>query len=189
MNENSLIILKTACKLFSQHGYDAVGVQEIIETSGFTKPTLYHYFGSKEGLLKAILEHYLDLYHQQLVEPFQYSGDIQTSLRNIFRAYLDFAEHEPRFFRLWLALRLAPTQSITFQAIMPYSQSQQTAMAEFFLQAAQQHGNMRGREQILATSFQGLLFTYGSLVLQGEFEINQQQINQAVHQFMHGIFS
>jgi AcrR family transcriptional regulator len=189
MNENRLNILKTACKLFSQHGYDAVGVQEIIETSGFTKPTLYHYFGSKEGLLKAILEHYLDLFHQQLIEPMHYSGDIQTSLRNIFRSYLDFADHEARFFRLWLASRLAPSQSLTYQAILPYTQSQHTAMLEFFLQAAQQHGNMRGREQILATSFQGLLFTYGSLVLQGEFEINQHQIDQAIHQFMHGIFS
>jgi TetR/AcrR family transcriptional regulator len=189
MNENQTIILKTACQLFSQYGYDAVGVQEIIEKAGFTKPTLYHYFGSKEGLLKAILEHYLDLFHQQLVEPMQYSGDIQTNLRNIFRSYLDYAEHEARFFRLWLALRLAPTQSVTYQAILPYIQSQQMSMYEFFLQAAQQHGNMRGREKILATSFQGMLFTYGSLVLQGEFEINQQQINQAVHQFMHGIFS
>ena len=82
-----------------------------------------------------------------------------------------------------------PIQSATYQAILPYTQSQQIAMFEFFLQAAQQHGNMRGRELLLATSFQGMLFTYGSLVFQGEFEINQQQINQAVHQFMHGIFS
>ena len=31
-------------------------VQEIAEQSGITKPTLYYYFGSKQGLMETILE-------------------------------------------------------------------------------------------------------------------------------------
>ena len=53
--ENRERILRCALELFSSRGYDAVGVQEIVSTVGITKPTLYHYFGSKEGLLKALL--------------------------------------------------------------------------------------------------------------------------------------
>ena len=33
-------------------GYDAVGVQEIVDTAGITKPTLYYYFGSKRACWK-----------------------------------------------------------------------------------------------------------------------------------------
>ena len=49
-------ILKIALKLFAEYGYESVGVQTLCEKSGITKPTLYYYFGSKEGVLKQILE-------------------------------------------------------------------------------------------------------------------------------------
>lgn len=189
MNDNHLIILQTACQLFSQKGYDAVGVQEIIEKAGFTKPTLYHYFGSKQGLLDAILEHYLTPFDKQLKTTLNFHGDVQTNLRIIFNLYLDFAYHNARFFRLWMAIRLSPNQSSTYQAILPYTQKHQADFLNFFQQASTQHGNMLGRDLILATSFQGLVFTYASMVLQGEIEITSQRVNQAVHQFMHGIFS
>lgn len=189
MNENRQIILHTACQLFSEQGYDAVGVQEICETAGFTKPTLYHYFGSKKGLLEAILEHYLIPFAQQLNHTLHYQGDVQTALRNIFNLFLDFAKQNAPFFRMWMSIRLFPIQSTSYQAILPYTQKHRQNMLIFFQDVSTQHGNMRGREQILATAFQGLVFTYASMVLQGEIDINQQNINQAVHQFMHGIFS
>ena len=50
--ENRDHILDCALRLFAARGYDAVGVQEIVELAGLTKPTLYHYFGSKRGLLE-----------------------------------------------------------------------------------------------------------------------------------------
>lgn len=189
MNDNRLIILQTACQLFSEQGYDAVGVQEIIETAGFTKPTLYHYFGSKQGLLDSILEYYLQPFNRQLNTTLLYQGDVQTNLRNIFNLYLDFAYHNTRFFRLWMSIRLSPNQSSTYQAVLPYTQKHLSDLVNFFQHVSTQHGNMLGRELILATSFQGLIFTYTSMVLQGEFEINSQRVNQMVHQFMHGIFS
>jgi len=35
-------LLNNALKLFAARGWDAVGVQEIVDASGVTKPTLYH---------------------------------------------------------------------------------------------------------------------------------------------------
>ena len=54
--DNKEKILQCALELFYARGYDAVGVQEIAETAGVTKPTLYYYFGSKKGLLETLLE-------------------------------------------------------------------------------------------------------------------------------------
>ena len=54
--DNRKKILKVSLDLFHQKGYDAISVQEIVERAGITKPTLYYYFGSKNGLLQAILE-------------------------------------------------------------------------------------------------------------------------------------
>jgi len=56
-NDNSKeVILNAAILLFSQKGYEGVGVQEICEHAGITKPTLYYFFKSKQGLLQAIAD-------------------------------------------------------------------------------------------------------------------------------------
>ena len=53
---SSTRILQNALQLFSSKGYEATSVREICEASGLTKPTLYHFFGSKEGVYRALVE-------------------------------------------------------------------------------------------------------------------------------------
>jgi AcrR family transcriptional regulator len=49
-------LLQSAVHVFDRKGYFAASVREIAEMAGVTKPALYYHFGSKEGLLLAILE-------------------------------------------------------------------------------------------------------------------------------------
>ena len=57
--DNRQLIMNSALTLFYESGYDAVGVQQIVDSAGVSKPTLYYYFGSKQGLLEALLnEHF-----------------------------------------------------------------------------------------------------------------------------------
>jgi AcrR family transcriptional regulator len=49
-------ILDSAFELFSQRGYAATGVYDIARTAGIEKTALYWHFGSKEGLLAAVLD-------------------------------------------------------------------------------------------------------------------------------------
>jgi protoporphyrinogen oxidase len=44
-------VAETALQLFAERGYDQVSVGDIIEATGTSKGTFYHYFGSKEELL------------------------------------------------------------------------------------------------------------------------------------------
>lgn len=48
-------ILAAAARLFANKGYDATSTREIAEAAGVTKPTIYYYFHSKEGILNALL--------------------------------------------------------------------------------------------------------------------------------------
>jgi AcrR family transcriptional regulator len=48
-------LIRAAVQVFDKKGYDAASVREIVELAGVSKPALYYHFGSKEGLLKAIL--------------------------------------------------------------------------------------------------------------------------------------
>src|SRR5436305_9917049 len=46
-------MLDVAGRSFAARGFHAVSMDEIAEQAGISKPMLYHYFGSKEGLYVA----------------------------------------------------------------------------------------------------------------------------------------
>ena len=49
-------ILDAAVACFARNGYHAASMDEIAERAGITKPLVYNYFGSKEGLYLATVE-------------------------------------------------------------------------------------------------------------------------------------
>ena len=49
-------ILQAAWRAFAARGYHAVSMDEIAEEAGITKPMVYAYFGSKEGLFQACVD-------------------------------------------------------------------------------------------------------------------------------------
>jgi TetR/AcrR family transcriptional regulator, transcriptional repressor for nem operon len=53
-------IIDQAYKLFLNHSYEAVSINEISKAIGFTKGALYHHFTSKEELFKAVIDKYLN---------------------------------------------------------------------------------------------------------------------------------
>jgi AcrR family transcriptional regulator len=49
-------LLDAATRLFCRYGINSVGVDAIVAAAGTAKTTLYHAFGSKDGLVEAVLE-------------------------------------------------------------------------------------------------------------------------------------
>ncbi|MBB6348212.1 TetR/AcrR family transcriptional regulator [Nonomuraea muscovyensis] len=49
-------ILQLATEVLYERGLDRVGVAELCERAGVSKETLYRHFGSKDGLVRAMLE-------------------------------------------------------------------------------------------------------------------------------------
>lgn len=187
--ENRSKILSCALGLFAARGYDAVGVQEIVEQAEVTKPTLYHYFGSKRGLLDALLsERFAGLY-AAVKQAADYQGDLPLSLYRVAMAYFDFAGAQPTFYRVLLAMWFAPPSSDPFKAVSALNERQQDLLEDLFERASADHGNMRGRHRAYAATFLGMVNTYISLALNGYAELNDELVYRAVHQFMHGIYS
>jgi AcrR family transcriptional regulator len=61
-------ILDSSYGLFSQRGIQAVGVDEVIESAGVAKATLYRHFPSKDDLVLAFLELREQRWTHELVE-------------------------------------------------------------------------------------------------------------------------
>lgn len=182
-------ILQVALQLFSNRGYDAVGVYEIAVTAGVTKPTLYYYFGSKNGILEAILREYGDRLVAAARAAAAYEGDLWETLKRLVNAYFHYASNNPSFYRMQLAMYFAPPESEPNQFIRRTNELQHGLLEELFRQAAQHHGNMRGRQLAFAATFLGTVNTYIGFALNGYIELDEALAEQAVHQFMFGIYA
>jgi AcrR family transcriptional regulator len=50
-------LLNVALQLFAQKGFESTSIREIASAAEVTKPTLYYYFESKDGLYLELLDH------------------------------------------------------------------------------------------------------------------------------------
>ncbi len=53
-------IIDTSARAFARQGYHATGINELCDANDLGKGALYHYIGSKEGLLAAIHDRVMD---------------------------------------------------------------------------------------------------------------------------------
>jgi TetR/AcrR family transcriptional regulator len=104
-------ILQKALELFSDRGYDATSVREICEAAGITKPTLYHFYGSKEGVYRAIVEGALERFQSDLIRALGIEGTLRDRLVRMARAYVDSTVKEPDLARFIMALVHNPPRS------------------------------------------------------------------------------
>ncbi len=187
--DNRSRILDCALELFAARGYDAVGVQEIAEAAEISKPTLYHYFSSKRGLLDALLESQFAGLLDGLYAAAQYQHDLKRVLEAVAGYYFSYAQQHPAFFRMQLALYFSPPDSEPHHAVTGYNMAQHDMLERLFLESSHDHGNMRGRQRRYAASFLGAVNTYAILQLNNLVVVDEELLRQVVHQFMHGILS
>jgi AcrR family transcriptional regulator len=188
MNNRSKI-LACALQLFAFQGYDATGVQEIVDAAGITKPTLYHYFGSKQGLLETLLAENLAELFEALEQAADYQGDLPLTLNRIVATYFRYVRGHRPFYRMQLAMWFAPPESDAFKAVAQWNARQQRLVEEVFGRAAHDHGNLKGRQRAYAATFLGMINTYVGLALNDYIALDDELVYRAVHQFMYGIFS
>ena len=183
------IILEKALELFARKGYEPVGIQEIVDRAEITKPTLYYYFGSKQGLLEAIVREYGDGLAECFRTAAVYRHDLVINLRDLFRANLKFSHEKPDFWRLLLILFSSAVDSGAYAAGVSLRRELLAVLETLFENAAKDHGNMKRRQKIYAESFLGLMETFCRLSVNGELSISDDLRNRIIHQYMHGIFS
>src|SRR5258708_4615770 len=100
-------LLEAGLKQFANRGYAGTSVQDITEDAKVTKPTLYYYFQSKEGLFQALvaqaMAERLELM-RQAAPPEMATVDQLTA---IIVAVTDFARRQPDLLRLCFSIAFA----------------------------------------------------------------------------------
>lgn len=90
-------ILEAALTVFSEKGYDGVGVDFIAETAGMKGPSLYKHFKGKEDILNALIDKVEQYYETQFSSSLRY-GRVPNSveeLKTICLEKIEFTMHNP----------------------------------------------------------------------------------------------
>ena len=109
-NNTRARILETATDLFAEKGYAGTYVREIVEKAGVSKPALYYYFKSKEGLFYAILEWATDAQREILNEVFEASGTVQERFVFLYRRLYEGIQEYQSLYKMIHGLIYGPPQ-------------------------------------------------------------------------------
>ena len=87
-------LLSGATELFASKGYATATVREIVERAGVTKPVLYYYFGSKEGIYLDLMREPFSRFAALVEEALLLAGSARERLFGLcLRAYDIFVEN------------------------------------------------------------------------------------------------
>jgi len=95
-------VLDTAERLMAEHGYEAATTARIVEESGIPISSVYHYFGSKDGVLLAVMERGAERFFASLPEIDEPLGPPEEHLRIVLSLVVATLGEHPDFLRLVL---------------------------------------------------------------------------------------
>ena len=184
-------LLQIALRLFTEEGYENTGVAKIVGEAKVTKPTLYHHFGNKEGLLSSLIEEYGRGLKEVFAYSLTYEGDIIGALDHLVIAYMHYIKKHPMFFRLYKQLYQSPLGSDSYRIVQPLYDQIFEEVTKFFEIVANHHTGLKGKEVWMSFSLIGLMDTYMLHNLRhGKWEdINENTCRQVAKQFLYGVFS
>ncbi len=180
-------ILRTAVNLFAHKGYDAVGIQEICTDSGITKPTLYYYFKSKQGLLQAITDTYGTQLYQVIEESLRYEHDFIKSLTLVLKGVVNFACDNKEFFQLHINLCNSPCENECAIIYDKIKTQISDAYLNFFINSTNEFGNMRGKETLYSILFENSVNQCAISVLSKKIKCDDETIYHIIHSFVYGV--
>ena len=102
-------ILDATEALLIEHGFEAFSMRRLAERCGYTAPTIYHYFGDKQGLLDTLLEEGFARMVAS-VRRARRSDDPAESLLRIACAFVRFGLRNPSRVQLLTAYRPEPAE-------------------------------------------------------------------------------
>lgn len=175
-------ILSKATHLFSEQGYDSVGVNEIVVQCGITKPTLYYYFGSKENLLKTIITGNGETLRTKLREKCAAQTEFEKKLISVADEYLRFTSENREFFRLYLSLIFTPPSNRSFEIAKLEAEAIQSFIETIF----DGEPNYRDKKSFFTATFIGQVNMFSTLILNNYISYSKTYAQTLITMYLNG---
>jgi len=104
-------VLDAAERLMAEHGYDAATVSALVDEAGVPPSSIYHYFGSKEGVLLAVMERGAERFFAELPIPDRRIGSQLDHLRTVLDTVAATLDSHPDFLRILVVMAAQPVDA------------------------------------------------------------------------------
>jgi AcrR family transcriptional regulator len=187
-DETRARIMQAASQLFSEKGFAGTTTRAIAEKSGVNEVTLFRHFGTKENLVKAIMDQFGGMAIAEDLEAL-FSGDYVQDLTLVGHAMMKVMTERSD------AMRMAICEAGNFpefQQLVAENPRQLRRMLARYFESHMTTGLMHsGHPELLAQAFLGMFFSYALLrgfildSLQPEIS-SDEVVEQFVTLFVHG---
>ena len=181
-------VLDAALQLFADKGFASTSVREIVLKAGLTKPALYYHFGSKEGLLRAILEEGLAEFEARVHENVDTAVDARDALVKFMETCFEVASRKPEIASLIYQVIFGPEGSSPGIDVSDITR-RNTALMMYVIERAVREGLIQetNAEQALLL-LSGLLNIHLMAYLKGHLkQLDPEMAHQAVDFYLWGV--
>jgi TetR/AcrR family transcriptional regulator len=129
-------LLETATELFAEKGYAGTSVREIVEKAGVSKPVLYYYFKSKDGLFYAVLEWAVNIQQKILNEIFESKGTVLDRFIIFYRRVYEGVRQYQSLYIMIHGLIYGPPQGVPEYDFAKYQRQMLDAVKRIYTEGA-----------------------------------------------------
>jgi AcrR family transcriptional regulator len=97
---NRRAILDAAQEIFTEMGYGAASIRDVVRRSGLAAGTFYNYFPDKQSVFQAVLEEHTSELRRRLREARARARDPETVVREGFHTYFSFIVEDLPLFEM-----------------------------------------------------------------------------------------
>lgn len=92
--------MAASTKLFASLGFDGVTMRQIAEAANITLPSIYHHFGNKEDLYKAVEADMYNAHAARLIDAMVSTDNPEDNLRKFMKTLLGHLHSNPDYLKL-----------------------------------------------------------------------------------------
>lgn len=98
--QNRRAILDAATEVFTEMGYGAASIRDVIRRTGLASGTFYNYFPDKQSVFRAVLDEHTTELRRRLREARARARDAEAIVREGFHTYFSFIVEDRALFEM-----------------------------------------------------------------------------------------
>jgi len=102
------LVLDAAERVMAEQGFEAATIARVVEEAGIPLSSVYHYYGSKDGILLAVMERGAERFFGDLPEWDRRTGRPAEHLTRVLSTAARTLERHPNFLRLLIGFAVQP---------------------------------------------------------------------------------
>jgi AcrR family transcriptional regulator len=102
------VVLDAAERVMAEQGYAGASINAIVKEAGIPISSVYHYFGSKDGVLLAVMERGAGRFFADLPDVDERLGTAEEHLSTMIQALVAALDEHPDFLRLVVVMAAQP---------------------------------------------------------------------------------